>query len=156
VSDLRWGLLSTARINDAILGAGNANVVAVASRDAAKARAYADAKGIDRAHGSYEDLLADPDVDIIYNSLPNSLHLPWAERALQAGKHVLCEKPLARDPEAVAHAFDVADAAGRILTEGFMWRHHPQVARAQALIADGAIGALHTIRACSGRWTAAP
>src|SRR5262245_4852577 len=108
MSDLRWGLLSTARINDAILNAGAADVVAVASRDADKARAYADARGIPTAHGSYEALLADPEVDIIYNSLPNALHLPWSERALATGKHVLCEKPLSRRAADVERAFDVA------------------------------------------------
>jgi D-xylose 1-dehydrogenase (NADP+, D-xylono-1,5-lactone-forming) len=153
---MRWGLLSTARINDAILGAGNADVVAVASRDAARARAYADARGIPVAHGSYEALLADPDVDVIYNSLPNSLHLPWAVRALEAGKHVLCEKPLSRRAAEVEHAFAVADRAGRILTEGFMWRHHPQVAAAQRLIADGAIGPLRLIRAAFAGGVAEP
>jgi D-xylose 1-dehydrogenase (NADP+, D-xylono-1,5-lactone-forming) len=147
MSDLRWGLLSTARINDAILHAGTANVVAVASRDAERARAYADARGIPRAHGSYEALLADPDVDIIYNSLPNALHLPWSERALAAGKHVLCEKPLSRRAAEVERAFDVAAAHDRILSEGFMWRHHPQVAAARRLIADDAIGPLRLIRA---------
>jgi len=144
---LRWGLLSTARINDALLGAGNADVVAVASRDAERARAYAEAKGIRRAHGSYEALLADPDVDVVYISLPNALHLLWAERALAAGKHVLCEKPLSRRVADVEHAFDVAEAHGRVLTEGFMWRHHPQVAEARRLIADGAIGRLRLIHA---------
>jgi D-xylose 1-dehydrogenase (NADP+, D-xylono-1,5-lactone-forming) len=142
---MRWGLLSTARINDAIVHAGNAEVVAVASRDAGKARAYADARGIPTAHGSYAALLADPEVDVVYVSLPNSLHLPWATKALQAGKHVLCEKPLSRRAEEVERAFDVAAAHGRILAEGFMWRHHPQVAAAQRLIADGAIGRLRMV-----------
>jgi predicted dehydrogenase len=147
VSELRWGLLSTAKINDAILGTGAANVVAVASRDAARAREYAQARGIPTAHGSYAALLADPDVDVVYVSLPNALHLPWAVRALEAGKHVLCEKPLSRRAAEVEHAFAVAAAHDRVLTEGFMWRHHPQVAQAQRLIADGAIGRLRLIRA---------
>jgi predicted dehydrogenase len=145
MSSLRWGLLSTARINDALVHAG-VNAIAVGSRDAAKAREYADARGIEKAYGSYEALLADPDVDIIYNSLPNSMHLPWAVRALEAGKHVLCEKPLARRAAEVEEAFDVAQRQGRILTEGFMWRHHPQVAHVQELVAGGAIGALRVIR----------
>jgi predicted dehydrogenase len=147
VSELRWGLLSTAKINDAILGTGAANVVAVASRDARRAGEYARARGIPTAHGSYEALLADPDVDVVYVSLPNALHLPWAVRALEAGKHVLCEKPLSRRAAEVEHAFDVAATHDRVLTEGFMWRHHPQVAQAQGLIADGAIGRLRLIRA---------
>ncbi|WCB94397.1 dTDP-3,4-didehydro-2,6-dideoxy-alpha-D-glucose 3-reductase [Baekduia alba] len=143
---MRWGLLSTARINRSILGAGNADVVAVASRDGARARAYADEHGIATAHGSYEALLADPEVDIVYVSLPNSLHLPWATRALEAGKHVLCEKPLARRAAEVEAAFDLAQARGLVLTEGFMWRHHPQVARTRQLIAEGTIGAVRLIR----------
>ena len=144
---MRWGLLSTARINDAILGAGNAAVVAVASRDAARARAYADARGIAKAYGSYDALLADPDVDIVYVSLPNSMHSPWATRALEAGKHVLCEKPLSRRVADVEAAFDLADSRGLVLSEGFMWRHHPQVVRARQLISDGAIGRLRLVRA---------
>jgi predicted dehydrogenase len=147
VTALRWGLLSTARINDALLGAGNADVVAVASRDPQRARAYAAERGIPRAHGSYEALLADPEVDVVYVSLPNSLHLPWAERSLRAGKHVLCEKPLSRRAADVEAAFALAEREGLVLTEGFMWRHHPQVAQAQRLIADGAIGTLRLIRA---------
>ena len=147
MSELRWGLLSTARINDAILGAGNANVVAVASRDAARAEEYARSRDIAAAYGSYEALLEDPGVDVVYISLPNALHLPWATRALEAGKHVLCEKPLSRRVAEVEAAFDVAGAAGRVLTEGFMWRHHPQVAAARRLIAEGAIGRPRLIRA---------
>ncbi|HWI70868.1 MAG TPA: Gfo/Idh/MocA family oxidoreductase [Baekduia sp.] len=147
MSGLRWGLLSTAKINDAILGSGAADVVAVASRDAGRARAYADAREIPAAYGSYEALLADAEIDIIYISLPNAMHLPWAVKALEAGKHVLCEKPLSRRAADVAAAFDVAEDRGRVLTEGFMWRHHPQVAQAQRLIADGAIGRLRLVRA---------
>jgi len=147
VTTLRWGLLSTARINAAFLEAGVADVVAVASRDSDRAQAYAQAHGIPHAHGSYEALLADGDVDAVYVSLPNSYHLPWAVRALEAGKHVLCEKPLSRVAADVEAAFAVAERHGRLLVEAFMWRHHPQVARAQALLAEGAIGDLALIRA---------
>jgi D-xylose 1-dehydrogenase (NADP+, D-xylono-1,5-lactone-forming) len=152
---LRWGLLSTARINEAILGAG-ADVVAVASRDAARAEAYAAARGIPRAHGSYAALLADPQVDIVYVSLPNALHLPWATRALEAGKHVLCEKPLSRRAAEVEAAFAVAEERGLVLSEGFMWRHHPQVAEARRLIAEGAIGPLRLMRSAFGGAVAMP
>jgi xylose dehydrogenase (NAD/NADP) len=145
---LRWGLLSTARINDKLLDSGTDQpIVAVASRDAGRARTYAAEKGIARSHGSYEALLADPEVDAIYNPLPNALHVEWSIRALQAGKHVLCEKPLSRHPADVERVFDVAEAEGRVVAEGFMWRHNPQVARAQELIADGAIGELRLLRA---------
>ena len=145
---MRWGLLSTANINDALLDSGtDQEFVAVASRDRARAEAYAAEKGIARAHGSYEDLLADPDVDAIYNPLPNSMHVDWSIRALEAGKHVLSEKPLSRRPEDVERAFDAADAADRLLAEAFMWRHHPQAKEAARLVASGAIGELRTIRA---------
>jgi predicted dehydrogenase len=144
---LRWGLLSTARINDKLLSSGGAEFVAVASRDPGRAAEYAREKGLARAHGSYEDLLADPEVDAIYNSLPNSLHVPWSIRALEAGKHVLCEKPMSRHPADVERVFDVAEREGLVLAEAFMWRHHPQLARARELIAGGAIGNLLLLRA---------
>ena len=147
VTDLRWGILSTARINDALLGADAARFVAVASRTQGRADAYAREKGIARAHGSYEALLADPEIDAVYVSLPNHLHMPWTVRALQAGKHVLCEKPLSRRAAEVEEAFDLAEASGLVLAEAFMWRHHPQVAQAQELLASGAIGRLALIRA---------
>ena len=82
--------------------------------------------GLERAHGSYDALLADPDVEAVYISLPNSMHVEWAERALEAGKHVLCEKPLSRREPDVEHAFDVAEREGRLLMEAFMYRHNPQ------------------------------
>jgi len=95
---VRWGLLSTANINKALIGplqqAERSELVAVASRDSAKASAYAKAHGIPKAHGSYEALLADPEIDAIYNPLPNLLHREWTVKAADAGKHVLCEKPL--------------------------------------------------------------
>jgi predicted dehydrogenase len=146
-----WGLLSTARINDRIIEAAResdrADVLAVASRDPARAEAYAREHGIERSHGSYEALLADPDVEAVYISLPNSLHVEWTLRALDAGKHVLCEKPFSRHPDEVEQAFDRAEAAGLVLSEAFMWRHHPQTARLVELVADGAIGPLRVVRA---------
>jgi D-xylose 1-dehydrogenase (NADP+, D-xylono-1,5-lactone-forming) len=145
---LRWGILSTANITDKLLDSGtDQEFVAVCSRDGARAEAYAREKGIARAHGSYEALLADPDVDAIYNPLPNSLHVEWSIRALEAGKHVLCEKPLTRYPEDVGRVFDVAKREDCVVAEAFMWRHHPQVARARQLLDDGAIGDLRIIRA---------
>jgi predicted dehydrogenase len=147
---VRWGLLSTARINEAILnGAAQTDtteVVAVASRDQARADAYARERGIERAHGSYEALLQDDDVEVVYNSLPNSMHVEWSVRALEAGKHVLCEKPLDRRVEAVERAFDTADRAGRLLMEAFMYRHHPQSKKAAELVGSGAIGELRQLR----------
>ncbi|HEY1716473.1 MAG TPA: Gfo/Idh/MocA family oxidoreductase [Solirubrobacteraceae bacterium] len=147
----QWGLLSTARINDAFI-AGVARsrrsaVLAVASRDLARAESYAAERGIGRAYDSYEALLADPDVDAVYISLPNSLHLEWTGRALAAGKHVLCEKPLGRRAADVRAAFDLADRHDRLLMEAFMYRHHPQTARLVELVSSGAIGRLRHIRA---------
>jgi D-xylose 1-dehydrogenase (NADP+, D-xylono-1,5-lactone-forming) len=146
-----WGLLSTARINRPVLEAAaesdRAEVIAVASRDATRAEAYAHEHGIERAHGSYEALLEDADVEAVYISLPNSMHVPWTLRALEAGKHVLCEKPFSRRPHEVEEAFDRAEEAGLVLSEGFMWRHHPQAAKLAQLVADGAIGRLRVVRA---------
>ena len=147
---LRVGLLSTANINRAILGGapeseGVAEVVAVASRDGERARAYADEHGLARAHASYEALLEDPEVDAVYIGLPNRLHVPWAIRALEAGKHVLAEKPLSRHPADVERAFDAAEAAGRVLQEAFMWRYTPMVARLLELLPE--VGELRLVRA---------
>jgi D-xylose 1-dehydrogenase (NADP+, D-xylono-1,5-lactone-forming) len=147
---LRWGLLSTARINDKLVAGARstdeAEVVAVASRDGDRARAWADERGIERAHGSYEALLEDPGVDAVYISLPNALHVPWSLLALGAGKHVLCEKPLTRRPEEAEAAFDAAEARGLQLAEAFMWRHHPQARRLRTLVEEGAIGTLRLVR----------
>jgi D-xylose 1-dehydrogenase (NADP+, D-xylono-1,5-lactone-forming) len=146
---VRWGILGTGGINTKFLAgsrlASAGDVVAVASRDPERAVAYAAEHGIDRAHGSYEALLADPDVEAVYISLPNSLHHPWTMTALAAGKHVLCEKPYSPRPADVETAFAAADAAGLVLSEAFMWRHHPQVALLEQLMAG--IGQLKTIRA---------
>ena len=146
---MRLGLLSTARINGALVtgakAADGVDVVAVASRDLAKARAQADELGIPRACGSYEELLGDPEVDAIYISAPNSLHVPWSIRALGAGKHVLCEKPLSRSPAEVERAFDAAEAAGLVLAEAFMWRHHPQTSKLLELLPR--LGELRLVRA---------
>jgi xylose dehydrogenase (NAD/NADP) len=146
-----WGFLSTANINDKLLagaaGSDRVDVIAVASRDSARAEAYARERGIKRAYGSYEELLADPDVEAVYISLPNSLHVEWSIRALKAGKHVLCEKPLSRRAEDVERAFDVAEQSGRLLMEAFMYRHNPQTARLKELVDGGAIGRLRLVRA---------
>jgi D-xylose 1-dehydrogenase (NADP+, D-xylono-1,5-lactone-forming) len=148
---VQWGILSTARINDKFIAAcaqsQNVTIGAVASREIERARSYATEHGIERAHGSYEELLADPEVEAVYISLPNSIHLTWTELALQAGKHVLCEKPLGRQPDAVAAAFDLAQREGRLLSEAFMYRHNPQTSRVQELVQSAAIGRLRLIRA---------
>jgi xylose dehydrogenase (NAD/NADP) len=147
----RFGLLSTADINSAILAGAAASdlveVVAVASRDAARAETYARERGIPVAHGSYDALLADPHVDAVYVSLPNSLHVEWAIRALEAGKHVLCEKPMSDDPAQVEAVFDVAERQGLVCMEALMWRHHPQTLRLAELVREGAVGEVRLIRA---------
>ena len=147
---MRLGLLSTANINRAILAGASATerveVVAVASRDEARARSYAAEHGIPSAHGSYDGLLADPAVDAVYISLPNGMHHPWTMKALAAGKHVLCEKPYSRHPDEVEEAFDAASAAGLVLAEAFMYRHHPQTANVRRLVADGELGRLCAVK----------
>jgi D-xylose 1-dehydrogenase (NADP+, D-xylono-1,5-lactone-forming) len=149
---VRWGVLSTARINLKVLAgarlAPNVDVVAVASRDQARGDAFAGEHAIARVHGAYDDLLADPDVEAVYIPLPNSLHVPWSVRALEAGKHVLCEKPLARRAADAEAAFDAAERAGRLLMEAFMWRYHPQTEALVRLAQE--IAPLRVIRAAFG------
>src|SRR2546421_1131281 len=146
---LRWGLLSTARINAAILNGAHesdsAEVIAVASRDRDRAVAYAAEHGIERAYGSYPALLGDPDVDAVYISLPNSLHLEWTMWALDAGKHVLCEKPLGRRPDEVERAFEAAARNDRLLMEAFMYRHHLQTYSLKELVSSRRIGELRHV-----------
>jgi xylose dehydrogenase (NAD/NADP) len=148
---VKWAFLSTANINDKLLPGAEASpevdLVGVASRDADRAKSYARQRGIERAYGTYEDLLADADVEAIYISVPNSMHVEWSIRALGAGKHVLCEKPLSRHPDDVERAFDAADRNGRILMEAFMYRHNPQTKRLVELVQGGAIGRLRLVRA---------
>jgi xylose dehydrogenase (NAD/NADP) len=145
-----WGILSTAEINRLVIPpAGESpkvDLIAVASRTQARADAYAREWQIERAYGSYEALLADPDVEAVYISLPNAMHADWSIRAVEAGKHVLCEKPFTRHPEEVDAAFDAADRAGRLITEAFMYRHHPQSRRLRALLDEGAVGEVRLIR----------
>lgn len=146
---IRWGILGTGDINRKLLrGArlsSEVEVVAVASRDRDRAAAFAAEHEIPRTFGSYDALLADPGVDAVYVSLPNSLHHPWTMSALAAGKHVLCEKPYTRRPAEVVEAFDAADRAGLVLSEAFMWRHTQQTRRVMELLPQ--IGGLQTVRA---------
>lgn len=148
---IRWGVLSTARIGTAqvipAMQRGTyGEVTAIASRDPRRAEEQAQKLGIAKAYGSYEELLADPEIDAIYNPLPNELHVSWSIQALQAGKHVLCEKPIAMT---AAEAQTLADAARQYphlkVMEAFMYRHHPQWQRAKELVDSGAIGDLRTI-----------
>jgi D-xylose 1-dehydrogenase (NADP+, D-xylono-1,5-lactone-forming) len=147
---VRWGIVSTADINRKVIPGAKASqkveLVGVASRAQDRAEQYASWWEIPRAYGSYEALLADDQIDAVYISLPNTMHCEWSIKALEAGKHVLCEKPLSRHPDEVAAAFDAADRTGRLLTEAFMWRHNPQTARLKELVDQGAIGELRLVR----------
>ena len=147
---VKWGILSTADINRKLIPGAHASpkvdLVAVASRDQARADEYARRFEIERAYGSYEALLADPEIEAVYIPLPNTLHCDWSIRALEAGKHVLCEKPMSRHPDDVAAAFAAAERSERILMEAFMYRHNPQTTRLKELVAEGAIGELRLIR----------
>lgn len=147
---VRFGIVSTAHINRLVIPGAHASdkveLVAVASRDLARAEEYARTWEIERAYGSYEELLAAPDIDAVYISLPNTLHCPWSIAAMEAGKHVICEKPLSRSSREVEEAFDVSERTGRLFTEAFMYRHNPQTKRLAELVRDGAIGDLRLVR----------
>jgi predicted dehydrogenase len=147
---LRWGILSTARIGRKVIpgiaAAPNCEVVAIASRDPSTARAAADAHDIGRAHGSYEALLADPDVDAVYIPLPNHLHAEWTIRAAGAGKHVLCEKPLATSAADAERMIEACERAGVHLMEAFMYRHHPSWVGLRDLVTAGRIGRLLAVQ----------
>jgi predicted dehydrogenase len=147
---LNWGLLSTARINRALippLRASKRNqLVAVGSRTQESAEKYAREWKIPRTYGTYEALLADPEIDVIYNPLPNHLHAEWTIKAVEAGKHVLCEKPLALNVEEVDAMKEAAHKYGRVIAEAFMYRHHPQTLKVQELVKNGSLGDLRLIR----------
>jgi predicted dehydrogenase len=149
-TSLRWGLLGTARINRSLMPAIRAGerstLVAVASRDQARADAYAREWNIPRAFGSYEALVADPGVDAVYVPLPNHLHVDWTVASARAGKHVLCEKPLALDTAGVDRIADAGRTHKVAIAEAFMYRHQAQTDRVVALVADGAIGQLRFVR----------
>jgi predicted dehydrogenase len=157
---LRFGVLGTARIARAFIAgvapSPHVVVTAVASRDRQRARTFATAHGVAGACGSYEELLADPSIDAIYVPLPNSLHAAWSVRALEAGKHVLCEKPLATSAAEARAMFDAASAHGVRLVEAFPYRSQPHAIRLRELVADGALGELRTIQAAFGFLLDAP
>lgn len=147
---VRWGVLGAANIAlqkviPAMQHSAHTPVVAIASRDLAKAQRAAETLGIARAYGSYEELIADPDVEAIYNPLPNHLHVPWTIRAAEAGKHVLCEKPLALTAAEAEQLLEVRDRTGVQIAEAFMVRAHPQWAAVRELIAEGRVGELRLV-----------
>src|SRR4029450_12336468 len=137
---VKLGIVSTADINRKVIPGAHASdkveLTAVASREQRRAEEYAKAWKIPRAYGSYEALLEDPDIDAVYISLPNTMHREWSIRSLEAGKHVICEKPFSRHPADVEEAFTAAERSGRLLTEAFMYRHNPQTARVAELIRE--------------------
>jgi len=152
MNKVRWGVLSTAKIaTQKVIPAMQlgeyCQMTAIASRKLEKAQAAARQLGIPQAYGSYEELLADPEVDAIYNPLPNHLHVPWSIRALNAGKHVLCEKPIGLTAAEAQELLDAAQKQPQLkVMEAFMYRHHPQWQQARQLVAEGKIGDLRTIQ----------
>ena len=149
---LRIGILGAARIAPMALvrparQVPDASVAAVAARDPAKARAFAAKHGIPRVHESYDALIADRELDAIYNPLPNSHHCEWTIRALRAGKHVLCEKPIAANAAEAEHMARAATESGRVLVEAFHWRYHPLATRMREILAGGAIGRVQHLEA---------
>ena len=150
MSKLRFGVLGAAKIArekviPPLQRSARCEVVALASRDLARGRETAAKLGIARAYGSYEELLADPEIDAIYNPLPNHLHVPWTIKAAEAGKHVLCEKPIGLDAAEAAKLIEVRDRTGMRIQEAFMVRTHPQWLRARELVRSGRIGELKAI-----------
>jgi predicted dehydrogenase len=148
---LRWGVLSTANIgraavNPAIQESRNGQLLAIASRNEGRARSFAELHGIPRAYGDYDALLADPEVDAVYIPLPNSLHHPWTMRALESGKHVLCEKPLALSVAECREMEAASTANDRLLMEAFMYRFHPRTRALIDQVANGSLGALRAVR----------
>src|SRR3954468_9682225 len=146
-----WGIVSTAEIGmkkviPAMLQAKGVTVAGIASRDEGRAKAAAKQLGIPKSYGSYEALLADPEIEAIYNPLPNHLHVPVSVQALQAGKHVLCEKPIAMTAMEAEQLVVAERASGKMIAEAFMVRWHPQWQRTRALIVEGAIGEVRAIQ----------
>ena len=151
LAPVRWGVLGASRfaLNVSLPGMVRGpltQIVALASRDLEKARAAAQALNIARAYGSYEELLADPEIDVIYNPLPNHLHVEWSARAARAGKHVLCEKPVALDAREAETLLAAQRESGKRVSEAFMVRYHPQWRQAKAWIAEGRIGDLVAVQ----------
>ncbi|NVK35565.1 MAG: Gfo/Idh/MocA family oxidoreductase [Rhodobacteraceae bacterium] len=156
---IRWGILSPANIGvekviPGIIRSKTGAAVALASRDLSRARAAADGLGIEKAYGSYEELLADPDIDAIYNPLPNHLHVPLTLKAVEAGKHVLCEKPIALTADEAKQLLSLPK--DRLVAEGFMVRAHPQWIRAREIVRSGALGELRSIQSHFSYFNADP
>jgi predicted dehydrogenase len=149
---LRIGILGAARIAPMALirparSVPEVRVAAVAARDATRARTFADKHGVPKVHASYDALIADPELDAIYNPLPNALHCDWTLRALRAGKHVLCEKPIASNAAEAERMAQAAEASGRVLVEAFHWRYHPLAARMREIVLSGVLGDVRRVEA---------
>lgn len=149
---INWGVLgaaaiATSRTMPAMNEAASATLLALAARDPAKAQAAAESLKIPRVYGSYDALLADPDIDAVYVPLPNQLHFEWAVRAMEAGKHVLCEKPLCLTADHVMQLCAVRDRTGRHIEEGFGFRNHPQWGKFDEILASGVIGPVRAVHA---------
>ncbi|RPJ25317.1 MAG: gfo/Idh/MocA family oxidoreductase [Chloroflexi bacterium] len=162
---LNWGLLSTARINQDLINplttSKRTRLLAVASRSQSTADAYALKWNIPRAHGSYESLLNDPEIDVVYNSLPSNMHAEWTVKALRAGKHVLCEKPIALTLAEMDAMEQTVQETGLVLAEAFMYRHHAQTLKIKEMVDVGELGKIQLIRGAftytlepedNGRW----
>lgn len=152
MNKVRWGVLGCAsfarrRTIPALLQTTAAELRGVASRSAEKAESFRREFGLERAYGSYEELLNDDEIQVVYNPLPNGLHAAWMIRTAEKGKHTLCEKPFASDAEEARRVADAASAAGVLVMEGFMWRFHPQHERARTLVQSGRIGRVCLVRA---------
>ena len=149
-TELRWGVLGVAKINDRLFPAfpktKHSRLYGIASRSLEKARVAATKAGIPKAYGSYEALLADPDIDVVYVPLPNTMHDEWTRKAADAGKHILCEKPLTPNAPTARELVDYCHARGVTLMDGFMWPHHPRTRLIRALIDEGAIGRVDQVR----------
>ncbi len=148
---MKWGVLGVAKIATekvipAMQQSALCRIEAIASRDGARATAAAKKLGIARGYESYEALLADPEIEAVYNPLPNELHVPWTEKALAAGKHVLCEKPVALDAEEARRLIAAREKSGKLVAEAFMVRHHPQWKRAREIVRSGAIGEVGAVQ----------
>ncbi|MEJ8475768.1 Gfo/Idh/MocA family protein [Roseibium algae] len=158
-SSVRWGILSTAKIGleKVIPGISRSQTgiaAAIASRDLGRAKSTASELGIEKAYGSYEELLADPDIDAIYNPLPNHMHVPLTVQAVEAGKHVLCEKPIALSADEARQLLDLPK--DKLVAEGFMVRAHPQWIRAREIVRSGALGELRAIQSFFSYFNADP
>jgi predicted dehydrogenase len=148
---VNWGIISTALIGTAkvipaMQKSKHCRIQAIASRDLALAKKWAKELGIPKAYGSYEELLADREIEAVYNPLPNHLHVPWSIKAAEAGKHVLCEKPIALDAKEAEQLVAARNRTGKLITEAFMVRSHPQWLRARELVRQGKIGELRAVQ----------